>query len=373
MAFPVLELEVLCDATHSSAATSDCPENSAGNQNATSSQSHQSPFTVLTGLIDRPIPGEHDESWMLDLDLLHHYLMHTNNILMGHYDTAQILRIWHEDMPKIALSSHYCMHALLGLTALHKAHVQPNIALMLRTRAVDHLDKALVLYREHGQQTTAKNANARFAFSWLVALFAYAVPPSVPPIDAMTELFLLVKGIDIVLGESWFSISQGPFAPVLAGGPQTPLITTAHKLPDGFDFGLDHLDYMLGSDIMLPDDRRTCVLILAELKQTYEFVLRQQGRCSVSSILCFPKQDSAPYSQLLKRRVPQALIILAHYCVLLDILDSRWWINGWSSNVVRDIMGSLDEQWQSWIEWPVRSVVWKSDREAHTIEPMGRL
>lgn len=123
------------------------------------------------------------------------------------------------------------------------------------------------------------------------------------------------------------------------------------------DFGINHLDFMLSVDVMLPDDRRTCALILAELKQIYETVLTVQGTCSIASILCFPKQDSGKFAQLIKRRLPQALIILAYYCVLLDILDNRWWIHGWSTRVLRDVLGSLDEQWRHWIEWPVQSVL----------------
>lgn len=312
---------------------------------------------------------------MLDLELMHHYLSHTRYILTEHGDQAQVLKIWQEEMPKVAFSSHYCMHALLGFAALHKAQSQPSRARALRTCAVVHLDQALVLYREQGQTTTAANANAKFVFTWLVALFAYAIPPSVPPIDAMTELFLLVKGIDTVLGETWFWVSQGPFAQVLADGPQTPITLPPGEtpLPRGFDFGLSHLDYMLGVDIMMPDDRRTCALILAELKQTYGFVLRQQGNCSVSTIVCFPKQDSAKFSQLIKRRVPQALVILAYYCVLLDLLNGRWWIHGWSSRVLRDIVGTLEEQWQSWIEWPVQSVLLKTNRECEPLEAMDLL
>lgn len=125
------------------------------------------------------------------------------------------------------------------------------------------------------------------------------------------------------------------------------------------DFGLNHLDFMIGVDAMLPDDRRTSVLVLTELKQIYDNVLRAQASCSVASILCFPKQDSANFAQLVKRRVPQALIILAYYCVLLDVLDSRWWINGWARRVLQDVMGSLDEQWRHWIEWPVQSILMK--------------
>ncbi|KAK3647870.1 hypothetical protein LTR56_007844 [Elasticomyces elasticus] len=273
-----------------------------------------------------------------------------------------ILEIWQVEMPRVAFTADYCMHALLGFSALHKAHREPETASALRTSAVDHLDKALVAYREHGGPTTPENADAKFVFTWLVVLFAYAVPPSVPPIDAITELFLLVKGIDTILAESWFWVSQGPFAPILTRGFQEAITLPpgGYTAPDGMDFGLNHLDYMLGVDAMLLDDRRVCSLILAELKQIYDSVLRQQGQTSVASILCFPKMDSAPFSQLIKRRVPQALVVLAYYCVLLDVLDSRWWIRGWSARVLRDIMGTLPEQWQSWIEWPVQSVLLKS-------------
>ncbi|KAK5116650.1 hypothetical protein LTR62_007324 [Meristemomyces frigidus] len=331
----------------------------------------RSPFTVLTGLIDRPVPGE-DPNWMLDLQLMHHYLNHTKYIITEtSAEMAQIVQIWQEELPKVAFSADYCMHALLGFAALHRAHIEPEMAPLLRTSAVDHLDKALVRYRECGAITTAENASAKFAFTWLVVLFAYAVPPSVPPIDAMVELFHLVKGVDTILAESWFWVSQGPFAPVLARGLGEAMAGRRTSLPEGMDFGLNHLDYMLGSEPMLSADRRCCGMILAELKQLYDNVVRPQPGLSVASILCFPKQDSAPFGQLIKRRVPQALIILAYYCVILDILDTRWWISGWSARVLRDIMATLPESLQNWIEWPVSSVLLKSEQAAES--PAERL
>ncbi|TKA42469.1 hypothetical protein B0A54_06919 [Friedmanniomyces endolithicus] len=133
----------------------------------------------------------------------------------------------------------------------------------------------------------------------------------------------------------------------------------AYTPPEGMDFGLNHLDYMLNVEAIMLDDRRVCALILAELKQIYYSVLRQQGQTSVASILCFPKMESAPFSLLIKRRVPQALVVLAYYCVLLDVLDSRWWIQGWAARVLRDILGALPEHWQTWIQWPVQSILSK--------------
>lgn len=146
---------------------------------------------------------------------------------------------------------------------------------------------------------------------------------------------------------------------VLQGVTNAQNRTSSYQLPDGMDFGLAHLDFMLGVDAMIPDDRRVCAVVLAELKQIYDSVLRGEGTCSVASIICFPKQDPVPFAELIRRRVPQALIVLSYYCVLLDVLDTRWWISGWSSRVITDIMGSLDEPWKHWIEWPVESILYK--------------
>lgn len=184
-----------------------------------------SPFQVLTGLIDRPPPGQ-DKDWTLDLELMHHYMANTTLILTEHNDMEYVLNIWQVEMPKIAFASEYVMHGLLGFSALHKACVEPENALRLRQSAVDHLDKALVLYRSESVAATAATANAKFIFTWMVALFAYAIPPSLPPIDAMVELLMLIRGTDAILAETWFWVSQGAFAPILTRGCQDPIPLT---------------------------------------------------------------------------------------------------------------------------------------------------
>lgn len=147
-------------------------------------------------------------------------MTNTTFVLTEHNDMDYILDIWKVEMPKVAFSSEYVMHSLLGFSALHKASVEPENAERLRESAVDHLDKALVLYRSESSPATAENADAKFVFTWIVALFAYAIPPGLPPVDAIVELFMLVKGIDAILSETWFWVSQGPFAPILTRGFQ---------------------------------------------------------------------------------------------------------------------------------------------------------
>lgn len=152
---------------------------------------------------------------------MHHYMTYTKAILTEYQDLPGIMQIWRVEMPKVAFAHEYVMHGILGFSALHKAHLEPANAPRLQATAVDHLDRALVIYRsESASATSAENANAKFVFTWIVALFSYAIPPSLQPIDAMVELFLLVRGIDVIVSETWFWVSQGPFAPILTRGFQ---------------------------------------------------------------------------------------------------------------------------------------------------------
>lgn len=343
-------------------------------------QSPSSPYHVLTSSYDRNTQSSNQTS-MLDLELMHHFMTDHVEIMTDSFDVAAV---WHVELPRIGFRFPYVNHALLGFSALHLATQDSTRSHMLRASAVVHLDQALMLYRqESAGPVTAENANARFAFTWLVALFMYAVPPSVPPIDALVEVFSLVKGVETVLQQTLPWVAQGPLAPMVARAYMEDVglmdpgmtsiaptafpsegVTRIHSihanLPEGMEYGLGHLDFMIGMHNMLPDDRRVCVLMLGDLKAAYSAVVNAQGTCTIATSICFPTCDPTSFQALLKQRYPQALVILAHYAVLMDIWDSRWWIHGWGKRVLRDIVGALSDEWKTWIEWPVQIVLMKS-------------
>ena len=128
---------------------------------------------------------------------MHHFTAFYSEVMTEHFDIMETM--WQQEMPRIAFRSQYVMHGLLGFSALHLATVQPERALLLRASATNHLDQALGFYRQDTGPATAENSDARFTFTWLVAMFAFAIPSSVSPIDAMVELFSLVRGIEVVL------------------------------------------------------------------------------------------------------------------------------------------------------------------------------
>jgi hypothetical protein len=70
---------------------------------------------------------------------------------------------------------------------------------------------------------------------------------------------------------------------------------------------------------------------------------------------CWIFRVSAEFLELLEAREPFALVVLAHYAVILHHLRDCWWMGGWGTRILSQIGNSLDSEWRAFIGWPVDS------------------
>lgn len=59
------------------------------------------------------------------------------------------------------------------------------------------------------------------------------------------------------------------------------------------------------------------------------------------------------FLELLEARRPFALVVLAHYAVVLHHLKSSWWMGDWGNRILRKIGDILEPEWQDLINWPI--------------------
>lgn len=69
-------------------------------------------------------------------------------------------------------------------------------------------------------------------------------------------------------------------------------------------------------------------------------------------ILKFPSE----YLALLERRDPLALIVLAHYCVVMYHLRERWWMSDWGVRGLHEICELLGREGPRTISWAIDAV-----------------
>jgi hypothetical protein len=65
---------------------------------------------------------------------------------------------------------------------------------------------------------------------------------------------------------------------------------------------------------------------------------------------------SVEYLDLLSQQHPGALILVAHYCILLRRLGSHWYFEGRAKRLLSTVLSCLDGRWHQFIEWPLAEI-----------------
>lgn len=63
------------------------------------------------------------------------------------------------------------------------------------------------------------------------------------------------------------------------------------------------------------------------------------------------------FVEMLERKVPEALLIAAHYCVALKRMDHVFWLTGKADNLLKTIIDVIGNDWKRWMKWPIEQVL----------------
>src|SRR5436190_9214791 len=184
------------------------------------SPSSSDPFDILSTLVNRNFQFTSDLH-LHDLELMHHYTTRTYRTLSNNNEHKEI---WKTVIPKEALAHPFLMHGLLALAALHLVECSGDEGegrRMYAELATRHQNLALASFRPELNNITSSNCNAVFAFSSLIAVFAFAFSQSAgnkrtaEPISEVLQDFFLFRGVEGVLKTSWDSIEKGKLGPLV--------------------------------------------------------------------------------------------------------------------------------------------------------------
>lgn len=190
------------------------------------------------------------------------------------------------------------------------------------------------------------NCHALFAASSLLFMASLgAADPSRAEeftVDALVDIFLLIKGVNIVLDSSREMIKNGPlseFVTLRQGAEETPEVLTrvTHALE-----GL-LLDLLESKDSL-------CSIIRAEVNrmlQAIKMCVERSRDPMYRMIAIWPIMMPDELVRLLRQRNQAALALLAYYCVVFRAaeLEGYWFLEGWPRAVLKDIHRSMMPPW----------------------------
>ncbi|KAE8388276.1 hypothetical protein BDV23DRAFT_159398 [Aspergillus alliaceus] len=274
----------------------------------------------------------------------------TTHRSIAHSDAAEC--IWHAVIPREAMHHPFLMHGILALSALHLAFTSSGgMKERYLMTALSHRSQARVGLTKVQDNLNESNTNAVFALFNILIVFAFALPLTMEPLkdqtplDELCEVFRLTK--------TW-------------AGTITALI---ERVGDGEMKQLVEYD---DSPPRMPDTSRVAIMALCRMNATltrqnpkhehdiYSAAIKHLGdsldklaRGGEFMIIAFQwiLQFPPRFVDLLREREPFALIILAHFAVILHSLRGHWWMGEWAARLISQISQQLGSESKQSIGW----------------------
>lgn len=290
---------------------------------------------------------------------MHHYANTVCDVVGVRED---LVYLWRDYVPKLAVQHPFLLHGILALSALHLAHLRPESSAQHLQICDKHQAVAIAKFRSILLSPVDHQlADARFALSATLAVSCMArgcvgVEPRALDMNTITELFILTRGIRDMIRLSFEQVSTGSKAPLL--NIRHSPVPTDVDLPSSVSACFVACEQMLATYGMDPDALQHCETALLELQKMYQNIahILRTGHIELGDIARWQVMVSMEYITLIQAHHPPALIILAHYAAAMTAVDTAWHARDWAECAIRGISHSLDSTMQHWMRWPMDQI-----------------
>ncbi|CZR52466.1 uncharacterized protein PAC_02343 [Phialocephala subalpina] len=338
---------------------------------ATGPRSHDPPSTVPSPAISPPnnVPqvlglSESSETDIIswdDLELLHHFSTITYTTLSDRHDLREMWRI---QIPKMALKQRFMMHSLFSVTALHIACSAPlESQSSYIDRAIRHHNIALRHLSAELHNITRENGASLFICATLIVVFslnlAFSRPHQEPTgtVEEILGIFRLLRGVRLVLAGMWEWARESEIAPMFVDRD----IDHTISLPGDVTAALCLLEERNRHLSKPASDTEAYNMAIQGLKDSFKVISSSNDpgtrlNRDDGMVLGWPITCNQEYIALLGSRQPLALVILAHYAVILHEMRDSWWVREWGSQLIHDVHQIVGDYWQDLMDWPIHRV-----------------
>lgn len=291
-----------------------------------------------------------------DLELLHHFSTVTFATLADACASPNNRELWQVHAVKLGFRHEFLLRAILSVSARHLRYLNPPQNAYYDLLASTHQHFALETAREALTDVNEYNCHAIFTFSCLIVIMTSASLRKQVGSEAHQEIlewFFLLRGCNSVLQLYWDNLADSFLYPLLEEVRQTETKAT-HGIKD-VDRIMDLLTTCcFSSSVADPEASKAYSMAVYELMKTFSQVsiLRERGQGLILSCCIWPNTIPQKYLELLADQQPQALVILAHYAVLLHWADHEWFMRGMARYLLDTIRSSVGEEWQGPLAWP---------------------
>ena len=295
--------------------------------------------------------------------------------------------IWRTSIVTLAFQHPFLLSALFSLSAFHLTFMHSSKNTVrgqeYSQAAAKHRLKSIANFRVEVRNLTSENSDASCACALLLALHEWTIPSGqgADLFFPMTKdrrgggvpWYKLHRGGVEVLKSAIHWVEKGEFGDLVRPWKRIPAVLRSEAPSPVMDkqaadrVRLESVSSCWREESVLSvEDQLTLENTLDTLR--YVFTLSsflasessfsaQSGISSCFATLLWTTIVPARFCEMVEERCPQALLIVAVYCVLLKRTGQVWWIKGKAEDLLRAVKRELgSEEWNEWLEWPIEEV-----------------
>lgn len=255
--------------------------------------------------------------------------------------------VWHTVVPQEALRHPSLKHGLLALSALHLACTSRADRESYLETAQTHQSKAIMSdlkSLDPPQYALLSTTMTMYSF----ALSRIRVPTlDTTAVDTLIQIFQRVRDSLRVPTEAVNGVERGEFGPLIPREKVPPI-------PDTSQFAMQYL-WKLNTTLGQNPQHEKDLYDATIQHLSYSFKLFMTANDGTIAASLWVSRIHTRFLTLLQERRPFALVILAHFIVIIHSLRGQWWMGEWNVRVLQELGQSLDAEWRKSISWVMDS------------------
>ncbi|KAK4496409.1 hypothetical protein PRZ48_012389 [Zasmidium cellare] len=296
-----------------------------------------------------------------DLELWHHWL----SVVCSLNTSPEEVPMWRDHISKLAFKYGYVAQLILAFSALHLAREDRSREAMCLARSNTLESAAISGMMDTLSKDASSNAGALWVASMMLCFCSFGKGPQpgqylIYSETREPEWLGLLQGVKTIMETSPDAISSVvPKTDKPAADPTEPM--SPEQVVPGLGKALDDLRTSVDAFRAEDPSFEKYLHPLDELRKCFGTAFERRiesNTIKICSQMVFAwlYRLEEHYLATLQAKRPMALVILAHYLVLLSQLEGYWYIHGWVPHIMEAIKRHLHPAYQQWLQWPQRYI-----------------
>ncbi|EME83826.1 uncharacterized protein MYCFIDRAFT_44351, partial [Pseudocercospora fijiensis CIRAD86] len=296
---------------------------------------------------------------LFDLEIWHHW-----NTVVCYTFSEDGDKTFLQNIHKIAFGNAYVAQLILAVSALHLARTDANRRLACMTRSNAHQSSAMNGMMAVMSDNTNKNCTELYMAACMLVFCSFGKGPQPGQYLAYSdygepEWFGPLNGIKSILEQNRSQISpevRPTFKPDQSIDNRVPAETVLPGFTRQFDRLRQSIELLQAEDPSFKKYLEALDRLHDCYVSTFEYDGQKGVKICCHMVFAFLYRCKEDYTSSIQSKRPMALVILAHYLVLLAQLKKEWYLEGWVPHIMTAIRSHLHPSYAHWLEWPSQHV-----------------